>query len=258
MNILEELIKEIKIVRPTTAQVSQIFGQNKYSKLVNGVVKGYKELFGIDGHNGIDYMTRIGSIIIAPCDLEITSVYYVKDDPGYGTTMWAVSEKSVVIDNREYKLQFVFGHLKEFIEKKGKVKMGMTIAESGNTGEWSTGPHLHFGVRIVNRLVGAKTWNVINRNNGYGGYIDPKQFMFKSFQYEPLRFFKDYKTSTIYQLGVDGYMNIHSDAQLFQRLYGKFADIDIQQLKSRVPHSPERITIASFQKFKRIFKSYNN
>ena len=69
----------------------------------------------------------------------------------------------------------------------------------------------------------------------------------------PLTFVKDWNSNAIYQLGVDGFFMEHSDGQLFQRLYGKFINMEIPRLKSELPYQPLRMTIASLQKFKRIF-----
>lgn len=241
MDIIEKLQKEINIVRPSTAQVSQIFGQNKATF--------YKEL-GMKGHNGIDYMNRIGNAIIAPCNIEITCA---QTDNGYGTTLWAISKKSFFEEDREYKLEFVFGHLSKFIETKGDINMGMTIARTGNTGKYTTGAHLHFGLRPIYRIQGKSNWTVFNKNNGYFGYLDPKGFEAKTYKDIPIIIFKDWKSNAVYQLGVSGEYMAHSDPQLFQRLYGKFSNLNIERLKSELPYTPERMTIASLQKFLRIF-----
>ncbi len=245
--ILDKL-KEIKLIEPSTAQVSQLFGQNKYK---DSQGRSYKDLFGIEGHNGIDYMNTRGNPIIAPCDIEVTQTYYEDKDKGYGTTLWARSKQSVFDGDREYKLEFVFGHLSEFIERK-EAKMGFTIARTGNTGKYTTGPHLHFGVRPVYRFEG-KSWQVFNPNNGYLGYIDPKEFGVKSIKDMKPTFCQDYETQAIYQLGVDGFWHEHTDAQLFQRLYGKFDKLNIKRQNSEL-YQPNHMVIASQSKFNRLIK----
>jgi murein DD-endopeptidase MepM/ murein hydrolase activator NlpD len=232
-------LNEFKLIRPSTAGVSQLFRQNK--------VSFYKQL-GMKGHNGIDYVNKVGDPIIAPCDLEVTGT----ENTGYGMTLWAKTKQSVFDADREYKLEMVFGHLSGFIERK-EAKMGFTIARTGNTGKYSTGAHLHFGVRPVYRVKG-KGWKVFNYNNGYFGYLDPADFWVKTYKDMKPMFAQDWATQTIYQLGVDGFWHIHSDAQLFQRLYGKFTAMNIPKLKSEL-YQPGKMTIASQSKFLRIFKN---
>ena len=43
-----------------------------------------------------------------------------------------------------YKLRFA--HLSDYRAPLGRVEIGQTIAITGNTGQWTTGPHLHFEV----------------------------------------------------------------------------------------------------------------
>ncbi len=244
MNIIEKIKKEIKIIEPSTSRVTQSFGQNKYRK--DG--KSYKELFGIDGHNGIDYADKTGNTIIAPCNIEITKAH----ETVYGISMWARSKKSVMDGDREYKLEFLFAHLSQFIEDKGDVNLGFTIARTGNSGLYTSGAHLHFGVRITYRINGGN-WQVFDKNNNYDGFVDPKEFTARTYKDISLTFVKDWKSNAVYQLGVDGFYMKHSDGQLFQRLYGKFIYLNIPRLKSELPYSPLRMTIASLSKFKRIF-----
>jgi len=89
-----------------------------------------------DLHDGLDIATRTGTTIIAPADGFVTYTGY---KPGYGML--------VVIDHG-YGINTRYGHCSKFYVAHGdRVKRGMPIAAVGNTGR-STGPHLHYEVRI--------------------------------------------------------------------------------------------------------------
>lgn len=232
----------INIIKPIIGTTTQLYAENR--------TPIYKKL-GRKGHAGIDYAARVGTLIIAPCDMEITSA--VNSDSAGAMTLRGRSKKSYFENGKEYKIELVFTHLDSFIIKKGEVTMGTPICYSGNSGKYTTGPHLHFGVRLIYRATEQNNWDIVSRNNGYLGYVDPADYWYKTMQ-KDIRFFKDYKSQTIYQLGIDGFFHVHTDAQLFQRLFGKFNNVKIERLKVPVPASVEKITIASLQKFKRLFK----
>ena len=60
----------------------------------------------------------------------------------------------IIIENGELKL--VYAHCKELkVKKENTVKQGDVIATVGSTGN-STGPHLHFEIRINNEKVNPK------------------------------------------------------------------------------------------------------
>ena len=87
-------------------------------------------------HEGLDIANRVGTVIRAPADGEVT---YAASKAGYGNT---------VILNHGYGLETWYGHLKAFKVTPGeKVKRGTQIALLGNTGR-STGPHVHYEVRV--------------------------------------------------------------------------------------------------------------
>ena len=87
-------------------------------------------------HTGIDIGVSMGTPVRAPAD---GLVVFAARHGGYGNMMMVQHSQTMTT---------VYGHLKSFIAKKGQyVKRGEVIALSDDTG-WSTGPHLHFEVRI--------------------------------------------------------------------------------------------------------------
>jgi murein DD-endopeptidase MepM/ murein hydrolase activator NlpD len=87
-------------------------------------------------HEGLDIANQIGTPIIATAD---GTVLYAEAKPGYGQT--------VILDHG-YGLETWYGHTSRIFVKEGqKIKRGEQIAQLGNSGR-STGPHLHYEVRI--------------------------------------------------------------------------------------------------------------
>jgi len=149
------------MVHPSDDQISQVFGNDFF-------YKGewfYKENInnGLQGHNGIDYGCPIGTPVRAPYDMEIT---FASGGDSYGKLVRGKSEP-FYYNNAEYRLESVFAHLGTFKCKAGDmVKKDDIIALSGNSGPYTTGPHLHWGVRL------HKNGVVEDYNNGYFGYFD--------------------------------------------------------------------------------------
>ena len=118
--------------------------------------------FGLDGHNGVDFGINSGTEILAAVDGTIITVGD-QGGTGYGKYI-----KLRTNDNYE----LTYGHLQQSKVSVGQqVHQGEVIALSDNTG-FSTGPHLHFGVR---QFVPG-TSNIANYGNGYKGAIDPMPF----------------------------------------------------------------------------------
>ena len=87
-------------------------------------------------HEGLDIANRVGTVIRAPADGEVT---FSEPKAGYGLTL---------ILNHGYGIETWYGHLKHFLVTRGsKVKRGTKIALLGNSGR-STGPHVHYEVRV--------------------------------------------------------------------------------------------------------------
>jgi len=97
-------------------------------------------------HTGIDIGAPIGQNVLAARHGEIISVGYMG---AYGLT--------VIMDNGNH-FATVYAHLSRVYVRVGQdVSTRQVIAAVGNTG-WSTGPHLHFEVRIDGQHVNPITY----------------------------------------------------------------------------------------------------
>jgi len=138
-------------------RITQVFGENQHI---------YKQ-FGMEGHNGIDHGVPVGTPVIAPFCGEVK---IKKSGDGYG---WHVR-----IRNKLRSMEVVLGHLSNIMIERGWVNMGDLVGFSGNTG-FSTGPHLHTGVRRLkdggNRDIWS--WQVEEYGNGFYGYFDVLPYM---------------------------------------------------------------------------------
>jgi len=127
------------------ARVSQAFGLNP---------EAYAR-FGLLGHNGIDYAVPQGTPVRAVAPGKI--IEQGTDQEGYGLYVklqhdWGES---------------IYAHLSHVHSPLGGVfTYGQVLGLSGNTGN-STGPHLHFGIRVTPYF----------RQDGWMGYTDPAPYM---------------------------------------------------------------------------------
>lgn len=112
-------------LRPTTGWISSDFGYRV------SPFTGRREF-----HKGLDIANREGTPIIAPADGVVT----------YADNRWLMGNM-ITIDHG-YGMLTSYGHIDKLLIKKGdRVKRGQVIAKMGNTGR-STGPHLHYIVRL--------------------------------------------------------------------------------------------------------------
>jgi len=104
----------------------------------------------VERHEGLDISSRIGTPIIAPADGVVT---FAGNKPGYGLML--------SIDHG-YGITTVYGHnSRVFVAQGARVKRGMPISAVGNTGH-STGPHLHYEVRVNGVPVNPKKFILDN------------------------------------------------------------------------------------------------
>jgi hypothetical protein len=125
--------------------LTQAFGENPFL---------YRHL-GLPGHNGLDWGMPEGEKVLAVDDGFVIRVDERPD--GFGKHIKVQHEWG----------QTLYAHLSQFaVVLNQPVKQGDIIGLSGNTG-FSTGPHLHFGMRV----------NPYKKNDGWYGYTNPQRYL---------------------------------------------------------------------------------
>ena len=134
----QEVLNNTPSVLPTKGWVSSKFGYR------NETIHSDDEP---QFHRGVDIASSEGNPVLASADGKVTYTGY--DEHGYG--------KLVVIDHG-YGLKTYYAHLAEIKTKIGKfVQRGEIIASVGSTGK-STGPHLHYEVRVFSVPVNPENY----------------------------------------------------------------------------------------------------
>ena len=133
MELDAEKVKKIcKFQKPLSGTITSEFGERE------STLKGMTT-----DHKGIDIAANSGTNIKAAM---AGTVSVAEENSEYG--------KFIKIVNGD--VMTVYAHCKTLKVKKGnKVKIGQTIATVGSTGN-STGPHLHFEIRLENRYINPK------------------------------------------------------------------------------------------------------
>ncbi len=106
-------------------------------------------------HHGLDFGGKMGLPIRATADGIVTSAGFNRGGYGY-----------VVKIMHNYGFETIYGHMTKNIKVKvgDFVKKGDIIGYLGNSGR-STGPHLHYEVRFIDRIlnpINFVRWNIIN------------------------------------------------------------------------------------------------
>ena len=122
--------------------------------------RDYAGVLGLNGHNGLDIAFDESTEIYASHDGKaqvqqdsMAGIGVVITAPGYKTIYW---------------------HMKTAVRKLWEswdVKAGDLIGYGDSTG-YSTGHHLHYGLKLLN-----PDGSVKDRNNGFDGAIDPTPFI---------------------------------------------------------------------------------
>lgn len=116
--------------------------------------------FGLKGHNGVDYAGNLGDPIFAMADGRVEKIAY--EPKGFG--------HHIILRHDGFRT--LYAHLKRAMVFRGDlISAEKQIAEMGYSGfvepPDERGTHLHIGLIFDNA----------DRNNGYGGYVDPLKYI---------------------------------------------------------------------------------
>jgi hypothetical protein len=151
--ILERRLNRLEALHPQLKQeVKLMFPLQK--RIISGYKFGQKTWYG-SKHLGVDYKAS-GDTLYAPSDGIILDEHYGSDG---GNTILFKPDNDVVAMR--------FMHLSKYLRGKGPVKRGEPIAITGNTGLFTTGPHLHLD---ITRNWSGQFWRDFNN------FIDPELF----------------------------------------------------------------------------------
>src|SRR3990167_3713115 len=116
-------LKNIKPLKYPWGPIYQNFGENP---------KLYWR-FGLNGHNGIDFVTYENDEVLAVCDGTVLKCDY--NEKGFGYGVWMLSNPYIGEDGQERALLITYFHLNTFKIGVGqKVKQGDILGLEGNTG----------------------------------------------------------------------------------------------------------------------------
>jgi murein DD-endopeptidase MepM/ murein hydrolase activator NlpD len=167
----QKLAEYFKLKVPSDHWLTQTFGN---------VAPMYTN-WGWKGHNGDDYGGDLAKVF-APFNGDVHKVRKTdnKADPWW-ISIW--SDQEVTIDGQRVRLQCTYIHCDEFYVNEGDhVVEQQHIARTDNTGypNFSTGPHLYFGVYPLYWT--GLSWQT-DALNGYDGAVDP-QPLFSDFVFD--------------------------------------------------------------------------
>lgn len=146
-------IKSLKDLGRAIEQSGQPFGVNWHPD------PNFYPSLGLVGHNGLDIPFPRGTEVYATHD-GVVSYAQLDWTGGIGTIVNAPGYKTIY-----------WHHLENKVKVGDEVKAGDLLALGNNTG-LSTGDHLHFGLKLLDN-----SNNVLNRDNGYDGAVDPWPYM---------------------------------------------------------------------------------
>lgn len=121
----------------------------KYASVTSGFGSRFHPVLNYVGnHNGVDYHAPVGTPVWAVADGTVTRAGW---DEGGG---------NIVCVKHVMSFESCYMHLSKLHVKSGaRVAQKTVLADSGNTGKYTTGPHLHFGLKRGGRWV-----NPLNQN----------------------------------------------------------------------------------------------
>ncbi len=139
--------------------------------------RGYRFLFGTDGHTGWDWMMRRGTPVLAVADGEVVTAGAVPAFycplPGFGRVVSDQLAVEVLVSAPDgTRFRVGYHHLDRVeVEVGQRVSRGQLLGRAGTTG-CSLGPHLHLEVlRLDGTNAGSPAW--VDPFGWEGSFPDP-------------------------------------------------------------------------------------
>ena len=147
--------------------LTQGFGEN---------IEYYKKIGLKNGHNGWDLIANDGDDILASHDGVVT--FAGEDGSGGLGVVIRTAKEFEDINGRPSYWKSVYWHLQTgsiCVHASQEVKKGQKIGQADNTG-FSTGTHLHFGIKPVKQGEQEWQWDNVDQDNGFNGAVDPAPY----------------------------------------------------------------------------------
>lgn len=127
----------------------------------------------VGGHTGVDFPCPIGTPIYAPASGVIEYAREFQTSNGSDNGYWLTNGGglAIVLNAGAAAPSFVMGHLSRVTVREGQnVNQGDIIGYTGNSGKWTTGPHLHFEALPPGFNLQSSTYGRVNPANYCTGY----------------------------------------------------------------------------------------
>lgn len=140
------------------------------------VIDKYIE-WGMDKHGALDMRAAIGTPIYAAIDGTVSRQYTDLNSDGKKLEYTVIKSDPVYLEQGEFFIETKYLHLSTSDVLIGqRVLSGEKIGKTGDTGKFTTGPHLHFEVVVYKVVNGNAT--IYDYDNGSFGSIDPEIFFY--------------------------------------------------------------------------------
>lgn len=159
---------------------------------------------GLKGHNGLDLFAPDGVRVRAAHSGTIT---YAGLDGSNGLLIVLRTNEEYEYEKGTAYFKTLYCHLKTgsiVVHPDDVVHAGDLLALADNTG-FSTGSHLHFGLKPVHQGEEEWQWYNLEQDNGYNGAIDPNPYLNGLYADDIDPRFKFTRNLSLYSYGTDVY-----------------------------------------------------
>ncbi len=169
----------MKLLTPYPCNLPFLVSQKWNENPLDTDGKPFYPKIGMKGHNGWDLAVPVGTPVYSTID---GIVFYAQVDGADAKTVAIDTDCEYEYNSSTTKFQVLYTHLSKIMVEVGqRVVKGQLVGLSGNTGRYTTGPHLHYGIHPV--VNSRSTYPA----NGYNGAVDPVHFFDGTYPSSPAK-----------------------------------------------------------------------